>query len=383
MTDIGGLARGALWRLGILAGALCVALPATAIEMVTSAREAILVDLTTGTVLTERNADEPMPPSSMSKLMTIYMVFQRLADGRLQLDDEMPVSEKAWSLRGSSMFLEIDQRVKLSDLLRGIIVQSGNDACVVVAEAISGSEEAFAEAMNREAEEIGLTGSYFVNSTGWPDPDHRMTARDLAKLGARLIDEFPDYYPMFAETEFTYNEIVQQNRNPLLYRNMGADGLKTGHTEEAGYGLTASVLRDGRRLLLVINGLDSPQERANEGERLLEWGFREFEVVELFDVGEVVEQADVWLGASELVPLVVREPVRVTVPRMQRDEMEVVVVYDGPVPAPITAGDEVARLVVSAPGIEPRIFPLHAADSVDEPSVVGRMWETLVYLVLG
>ena len=367
----------------ILLATLAVAGHAAAIEMVTSAREAILFDMATGTVLTERNADQPMAPSSMSKLMTVHMVFSRLADGRLSMDDEMPVSEAAWRRGGSSMFLEIGQRVRLEDLLRGIIIQSGNDACIVVAEAISGSEAAFSEAMNREAAEIGLTGSNFENSTGWPDPAHKMTARDLVILTAHIIETFPDYYPLFAETEFTFNEITQQNRNPLLYRNMGADGLKTGHTEAAGYGLVASVERDGRRLLLVINGLDTSQTRSDEAERLLEWGFREFEVVDLFGGDEVVEQADVWLGETELVPLTVGEPVRITIPRTQRDQMQVAVVYEGPVPAPVTRGDEVARLVVSAPSIEPRTFPLYAAASVAEAGMIDRVWAALVHFVLG
>jgi D-alanyl-D-alanine carboxypeptidase (penicillin-binding protein 5/6) len=371
--------------LGIVAtlAALVLALPAAAIEMETSAREAILVDITTGTVLTELRADEPMPPSSMSKLMTVYMVFTRLADGRLSMDDELPVSEEAWRRGGSSMFLEIGQRVRLEDLLRGIIIQSGNDACIVVAEAIAGTEAAFAEAMNREAAELGLTGSHFANSTGWPDPNHYMTARDLAILSERLIRDFPQYYPIFSEREFSYNDISQQNRNPLLYRNMGADGLKTGHTEAAGYGLVASVERDGRRLILVINGLETSQARADEAERLLEWGFREFEVVDLFQAGEVVEHADVWLGENELVPLVVDQPVRITIPRTQRDQMRVAVVYDGPVPAPVSQGDEVARLVVSAPGIETRTIPLYAGANVAEAGMIGRVWAALLHFVLG
>jgi serine-type D-Ala-D-Ala carboxypeptidase (penicillin-binding protein 5/6) len=380
---IGGrVRRGAAGLVAVLAY-LSTAWPAAAIEMETTAREAILVDIATDTVLTELNADEPMPPSSMSKLMTVYMVFSRLADGRLSMDDEMPVSEEAWRRGGSSMFLEVGSRARLEDLLRGIIIQSGNDACIVVAEAIAGSEAAFAEAMNREAAELGLVNSHFANSTGWPDPTHQMTARDLAILAERIIETFPQYYPLFAETEFTYNEITQHNRNPLLDRNMGADGLKTGHTEAAGYGLVGSVERDGRRLILVINGLDTEDARSDEAERLLEWGFREFEVVDLFAAGEVVEQADVWLGEAELVPLVVGEAVRITIPRTQREQMRVAVVYDGPVPAPVRQGDEVARLVVSAPGIESRTIPLFAGASVAEAGLMGRVWAALVHFVLG
>lgn len=381
--DGGGLMLRVAARLVGMLVLLTAALPAGAIEMVTSAREAILVDMSTGTVLTERNADELMPPSSMSKLMTVNMVFARLADGRLRMDDEMPVSENAWRRGGSSMFLEIGQRVRLEDLLRGIIVQSGNDACIVIAEAIAGSEAAFAESMTREARELGMEQSHFANSTGWPDPQQLMTARELAILAEHIITTYPDYYQIFAETEFTYNDIAQQNRNPLLSRNMGADGLKTGHTEAAGYGLVGSVERDGRRLLLVINGLDTSQARADEAERLLEWGFREFEVVDLFAPDEVVEHADVWLGENELVPLVVGDAARVTIPRAQRDQMQVAVVYDGPVPAPVAEGDEVARLVITAPGIEAHVFPLYAAASVAEAGVIGRVWAALAHFVLG
>ena len=236
---------------------LWVLLPATATE--TAAEYAILLDFDTGATLLEKNADHPTAPASMSKLMTLYMVFERLKSGILRLEDTFPVSEKAWRMGGSKMFVGVNTRVKLEDLLRGIVVQSGNDACIVVAEGLAQHEAAFAEEMTERAREIGLTNSTFTNSTGWPDPDHLMSVRDIATLSTIVIREFPDLYSMFAEKSFTYNDIKQSNRNPLLYRYDGADGLKTGHTEASGYGLAASVSKRGRRLLLVVNGLDSPK----------------------------------------------------------------------------------------------------------------------------
>ena len=258
--------------LGLSAALLWPALAPPAQALETRAREAFLIDVTTGTVLLEKDADVSMPPASMSKIMTAYLVFGALKEGRISLDDKLPVSEKAWRKGGSKMFVEVGSEVSVEDLLRGVIVQSGNDACIVLAEALAGSEEAFAEQMTRKAREIGMEGSTFTNSTGWPDPNHRMTARDLAILAERMVQDFPDFYHYYSEREFTYNGIRQGNRNPLLYKNLGADGLKTGHTEEAGYGLTASAERDGRRLVLVINGLESIKARSEEAERLIASG---------------------------------------------------------------------------------------------------------------
>ncbi|MBB4265819.1 D-alanyl-D-alanine carboxypeptidase (penicillin-binding protein 5/6) [Roseospira visakhapatnamensis] len=359
---------------------------AQAIE--TSAREALLLDVGTGTVLLDKNATVPMPPSSMSKLMTTYMVFEQLKAGRLSLDNVFSVSENAWreggaASGGSTMFLEPNSNVRLEDLLRGIIVQSGNDACIVVAENLAGSEEAFAEAMNRRAAEIGLTDSTFENSTGLPHPDHLMTARDLATLANRIITDFPEYYPYYSEKEFTYNGITQHNRNPLLYKNVGADGLKTGHTSIAGYGLTASAERNGRRLILVLNGLDSTRARTEEAERLISWGFRTFETVTMFKPGDTVTEAEVWMGETETVPLVLPEGLTVTIPRNARRAMTVTARYEGPVPAPVTQGDRVATLVIEAPGMEDMAFPLHAGTNVDRMGLFNRMFTALKYLVLG
>ena len=355
--------------------------PVSAIE--TTAREAFLVDATTGRVLLAKSSDVSMPPASMSKIMTTYMVFERLKDGRLSLDDELPVSEKAWRMGGSKMFVEVGKTVRVEDLLRGVIVQSGNDACIVLAEGLAGTEEAFAEEMNRKAREIGLTGSSFANATGWPDPNQRMTARDLATLAKRIIEDFPEYYHYYAETEFTYGGIRQMNRNPLLYKSLGADGLKTGHTEEAGYGLTASVVQGERRIILVLNGLDSQKARGEESVRLIGWAMREYDNYTLFKPGETVDQAPVWLGEAANVPLVMPEGATVTLTRKARRDMRVKVVYDAPIPAPLRAGQEVAKLVVAAPGEEPLEFPLMAGADVERLGIFGRIIGSLEYLVFG
>lgn len=360
--------------------------PAAAIETV--AREAILMDMETSTVLFEKNAHEPMPPASMSKLMTLYMVFERLKEGSLSLDDKFPVSENAWKRGGaksgsSTMFLLPNSQVRVEDLLHGIIVQSGNDACIVVAEALAGSEAAFAEQMTRKAKELGLENSRFVNATGWPDPDHRMTAHDLAILAKQTIENFPEYYEFYAETEFTYNDIRQMNRNPLLYKGMGVDGLKTGHTENAGYGLTASAERDGRRLILVVNGLESKQQRSDEPQRLLEWGFREFRNYALFTAGETVENVPVWLGQQPTVPAVIGDDVKLTLARKHRDEMKATVVYESPVPAPITQGQQLATVRLTAPGMETRELPLYAAQDIERLGFFGRITAALEFLIWG
>ncbi|MCH7634440.1 MAG: D-alanyl-D-alanine carboxypeptidase [Proteobacteria bacterium] len=355
--------------------------PVSAIE--TTAREAFLVDATTGRVLLDKNSDVSMPPASMSKIMTTYMVFERLKDGRLSLDDELPVSEKAWRMGGSKMFVEVGTTVRVEDLLRGVIVQSGNDACIVLAEGLGGTEEAFAEEMTRKAREIGLTGSSFANATGWPDPNQRMTARDLATLAKRIIEDFPEYYHYYAETEFTYGGIRQMNRNPLLYKSLGADGLKTGHTEEAGYGLTASVVQGARRIILVLNGLDSRKARGEESVRLIGWAMREYDNYTLFKPGETVDEAPVWLGEAASVPLVMPQGATVTLSRKARRDMRVKVVYDAPIPAPLRAGQEVAKLVVAAPGEEPVEFPLMAGADVERLGIFGRIIGSLEYLVFG
>ncbi len=357
--------------------------PAAAQTIDTAAKQAILVDFHTGTVLLEKNADELMPPSSMSKLMTTYMVFEQIEKGQLKLDDLLPVSEKAWRKQGSKMFVHVGDRVSVGDLLKGVIVQSGNDACIVLAEGIAGSEEAFADDMTRRARELGLTASVFKNSTGWPEDGHVMTARDLAVLAKRIILDHPEYYSYYAITDFTFNDIKQGNRNPLLYKNMGADGLKTGHTEAAGYGLTASAKRGDRRLILVVNGLTSMNQRSEESERLLEWGFREFDNYVLFDKGETVAEADTWLGAPERLPLVAGERVYITLPRNDRDDVKIKAVWNGPIAAPVRRGDEVAKLMIEAPGRAPQEIPLLAGADVEKLGFVGKIGAAVRYILLG
>ncbi|MGF1594563.1 MAG: D-alanyl-D-alanine carboxypeptidase family protein [Kiloniellaceae bacterium] len=349
----------------------------------TQAAQAFLLDVQTGAVLLDKNADQLMPPSSMSKMMTAYMVFERLKDGSLSLDDELPVSETAWRKGGSKMFVEVGSQIRVEDLLRGVIVQSGNDACIVLAEGLAGSEDAFAERMTVRAREMGLTQSVFKNSTGWPDPEHVVTARELALLAQRIIEDHPEYYHYYSEREFTWHGIRQGNRNPLLYRNVGADGLKTGHTEDAGYGLTASAVQNDRRLILVVNGLPSMKARSDEAERLISWGFREFANYALFKAGDTVDEAAVWLGDEDSVPLVIADDLTVTLPRSERNGMQVAVVYDAPIPAPIPAGQEIARLRVTWPGGVPVEVPLTAGQEVDRLGAFGRIAASIKFLLLG
>jgi len=339
----------------------------------TIARQALIIDADTDAVLLEKNPDERMPPSSMSKLMTMYVVFDMLKKGRLQLKQELPVSERAWKMGGSKMFVQVGTQVPVEALMRGVIVQSGNDACIVLAEGISGSEAQFAELMNAKAREIGLRDSTFRNSTGWPDPEQRVTARDLARLSKRVIADFPEYYPLYNERSFTWNNINQENRNPTLARVPGADGLKTGHTEEAGFGLAASAKRGNRRLILVFNGLPSMKARAEESERLLEWGFREFDNVTLFRAGDVIEEVPVYLGTKRTVPLVGGRDVVVTVPRSWQNRMQARLRYEAPIPAPVLKGQELGKLEVSGQGVPSLSLPLLAGADVEKLGMISRI----------
>ena len=362
------------------------AVAATATE--TPATQAYLVDMATGAVLLDKGGVVAMSPASMSKLMTLHMVFERLKDGRLSLDDKFYVSENAWrrggaKTGGSTMFLEPGMRVRVEDLIRGIVVQSGNDACIVVAEGISGSEEAFAEEMTIRARELDMIESTFKNSTGWPHPEHKMSPRDIAKLAKITINDFPEFYHYYSETKFIYNGISQSNRNPLLYKEMGADGLKTGHTQESGYGLTASVVRGDRRLILVVSGLASKKIRSSESERLLEWGFREFDNYALFKAGDVVTDAEVWLGKAANIPLVIENDLTLTLPKSSRRKMVVKTIYEAPIPAPVAKGDRVATLSISAPGVGPIEVPLVAGEGVKKLGLTGRLMAAVNYILWG
>ena len=365
-----------------LAFALLCLIPAGRADT-TIAPNAILVDGTTGTVLLEKNADEPLPPASMSKLMTVLMVFERLKAGVLSMDQTFLVSRKAWKMGGSKTFVRVNRRVSVGDLLRGVIVQSGNDASVVLAEGISGSEDAFATAMTARARELGLASASFRNATGWPDPEHFISVRDLARLAQILVTEFPEYYGMFAEREFEFSRIKQRNRNPLLGRVSGADGLKTGHTRVSGYGLTASAERDGRRLYLVLNGLNNSRERARESERLIEWGFREFAAYPLFKTGETVETAAVWLGSLDRVPLVPNRDVVLSLKRRARTGLKASIRWTGPIIAPVAEGQQLATLHLEAPGIQPVEHPLYAGVNVERIGFFGRIFERMRAMIFG
>lgn len=339
----------------------------------TPARAAIMIDLTSGTILLEKNADEPLPPASMSKLMTLNMVFEALETGRLALGDQFRTSTRASKMGGSKMFLRDGELVSVEDMLRGVVIQSGNDAAVALGEALMGTEEAFAAQMNKRAEAIGLTNSTFANSTGWPDPKQRMSARDIATLSIRLIEEFPDHYPLFAETDFTWDGIAQRNRNPLLELGIGADGLKTGHTQEAGYGLAASAKRGDRRVVLVVAGLESTAQRRQEAERLINWAFRAFEAKTIYKAGDPLATARVWIGSSSTVPLVPERDVTVLYPAGTFDQTELSVRYDAPITAPIEAGARLGSIEVIASGMTPVSIPLVASHAVAEGGFLSRL----------
>lgn len=346
----------------------------------TVARYAIIIDYNTGATLLSKDPDVAMTPSSMTKLMTAYIVYARLKAGRLKLDQELPVSEKAWRMGGSKMFVRVDTMVKVEDLIRGMIVDSGNDACIVLAEGIAGSEDQFVDLMNKEAKILGLTHSHFKNCTGWPDPGHVMSVRDISIVASRLIRDFPQYYKYDSEKTFKYNNIEQRNRNPLVQKGV-ADGMKTGHTDAGGYGLVASAERNGRRVLLVLNGMSTMRQRAEESERLLEWGFREFEDVTLFQAGDTVEAAPVWLGASPTVPLVGGRDVVVTMPRGWRDKAKITVSYPSPIKAPVVRGTTLGRLEVSGPGVPQLDLPLLAGADVPRMGLAGRALAVLEHYV--
>jgi D-alanyl-D-alanine carboxypeptidase (penicillin-binding protein 5/6) len=348
--------------------------------MDTVAQYAIIIDYNTGATLLSKDADVPMTPSSMTKLMTAYIVYARLKAGRLKLDQELPVSEKAWRMGGSKMFVRVDTMVKVEDLIRGMIVDSGNDACIVLAEGIAGSEDQFVDLMNKQAKILGLTHSHFVNCTGWPDPGHVMSVRDISIVASRLIRDFPQYYKYDSEKTFKYNNIEQRNRNPLVQKGV-ADGMKTGHTEAGGYGLVGSAERNGRRVLLVLNGMSTMRQRAEESERLLEWGFREFEDVTLFQAGDTVENAPVWLGTSPTVPLVGGRDVVVTMPRGWRDKAKVQVTYDSPIKAPVVRGTTLGRLAVAGTGVPQLDLPLLAGADVPRMGLAGRAMAVVEHYV--
>lgn len=349
----------------------------------TAAPHAILMDYDSGTVLFEKAADEPMVPASMAKTMTVEVVFNEIRQGRLTLDSEFVVSENAWrrgggGSGGSAMFARLNDKIKLSDLLRGIIVQSGNDAAITVAEGVAGSEDNFARMMTQRARDLGLKTSTFKNATGYADPEQKVTARELAFLAAHIIRTYPDLYKIFGEREFTWNKIRQQNRNPLLTMDIGADGLKTGNIGESGFGLVGSAVQNGQRLILVVNGLKKATERAAESRKLLEWGFRAFETRQLFDKDETVGEAKVFGGSKNAVALVSDKPVKLLVPRGSGDRISARIVYTGPLQPPVRKGAEVARLRVTRGDVKALDAPLYAAEDVETGTLQQRAVDALL-----
>jgi D-alanyl-D-alanine carboxypeptidase (penicillin-binding protein 5/6) len=354
----------------------------------TAAPHAMLIDAESGTVLFEKGADDLIPPASLSKLMTAEVVFNEIKQGRLKPTTEFIVSTAAWRRGGapsrtSSMFIPIHSRVQIDDLLHGVIIQSANDACIVLAEGISGTESAFAELMVKRAREIGLTKSTFGNSNGLPDPRQLMTSRELAKLARHIIQTYPEYYKLYGEREFTWNKIRQYNRNPLLASTTGADGLKTGFTKEAGYGLVGSAVQNGLRLIVVVNGLRTEKERADEGKKLLEWGFHGFQSGLLFNEGQEIASARIFGGEKGHVPLVAPKAVRLMVPRGSREKIIARVVYNGPVRAPVQQGQSVGTLKVWRGEFMVLEVPLQAAASVGTGSMSQRAFDAATELVLG
>jgi D-alanyl-D-alanine carboxypeptidase (penicillin-binding protein 5/6) len=367
----------------LLSFVLVISFITPSLAMETSAKQAVIIDMGTGMTLMSKNADAQMPTSSMSKVMTAYMVFDALKQERIQMDTTFPVSEKAWQKGGSKMFIEVGKSIPVEDLLKGLIIQSGNDAAIALAEGLSGDEEVFARVMTAKAKQLGMANTNLVNASGWPDPDHYSTANDLAILAQRLIVDFPHEYTLYGIKEFTYNEITQPNRNPLLYRDMGVDGIKTGHTEAAGYGLMASGEKDGRRVVMVVNGLDSSRDRANESARLMSWALNGFENIDLMKVGDIVAKAETKLGKQEVLPLTVNRDIRVTVPKGQRDEIKVVAEFEGPITAPVQKGTTIGTLNISVPQIGDFKVPLVAAESVEQVGFVGRTIHKLKSMVMG
>lgn len=360
--------------LAAFALALLAALPARAFD--TTARAAWVYDVTTGTVLLDKNADEPLPPASMSKLMTLDLLFEALQDGRVSLEDRFPVSTRAKSMEGSTMFLNETDRPTVEELVKGIIVLSGNDACVVVAEALGGTEEAFARKMNERAKAIGLTQSTFANSSGWPHPNQKMSAHDLGRLAVRIVTKFPEYYGYFGLTEFAFDNRApdnRRNRNPLLELGVGADGLKTGHTQEAGYGLVGSAQQGGRRIVFVLMGMASEKDRSIEAEKIANWAFREFSQKTVVTKGTRLADAPVWMGALPQVGLVTQEDVSLLLPSLAQDTLKAEVVYTGPMQAPIEAGQKLADLVITVPGSEPATVPLVAEQAVAAGGFTTRL----------
>ncbi len=381
------------WLVPALVAVQCLAAAAALAEGATppfdvNSKHVLLLDADTGTILFQKAANERMPPASLAKLMTMVVVFDALVSGRLGLDDEFKISENAWRKGGapsggSTMFAKLGSSIKVSDLMQGIVVQSANDGCIAIAEGMAGGEDTFAELMNAEARKLRLTGSHFTNATGLPDPAQYVTARDLAKIALHIIHDYPQFYLLYGETQFTWNKILQRNRNPLLAMNIGADGLKTGFTDESGYALIGSAVQNGERLLLVLSGAASDKERADEARRLIGWGFNGFQRVTLFGEGDIVADASVFGGGQSTVALVSKGDVDIFLPRGARDLIKGRVIYQGPVRAPIDKGQPIGKLEISLDGDVLREAPLYAAKNVGVGTLRQRAFDGLQELFLG
>jgi serine-type D-Ala-D-Ala carboxypeptidase (penicillin-binding protein 5/6) len=362
-------------RLFIASALVLLAFASQSFALETKARAAMVLDYKTGTVLLAKNADESLPPASMSKLMTLYMVFEALKDGRLTLDEKLPVSEFAMSYKGSSMFLNTRDRVRVEDLIRGVIIMSGNDATVVLAEALAGSEAEFARSMTEKAKALGMKNSKFANSNGWPNDGQRMSARDLVILATHLIREFPEYYPYFSEKSFVFDGRTPantNNRNPLLKLGIGADGLKTGHTDEAGFGLVGSAVKGDRRIIVMISGLDSAADRASEAEKLINWGFRQFVEKKILSTGDRYGTAEIWLGEQRSVELEAAEDLTLLLPAAAARELKATITVQEPVEAPIEKGQRLGTIKIAIPDQPAVEIPLLAADSVAASGFMER-----------
>ena len=351
----------------------------------TTARTALVIDNTTGDILLSKDIDRPIPPASMSKLMTLFMVFESLEEGRIEMDDTFRVSRKAWKKGGSKMFLREGENVTIENLIKGVIIQSGNDACIVLAEGIAGTEENFAELMTIRAKEIGLTNSNFKNSTGWPDPEHHMTSKDLVTLATKIREEYPSYYKIFKDLEFTWDGISQRNRNPLLSMNLGADGLKTGYTEEAGYGLIASAKQNERRITFVITGLKSTGQRAREAKGITTWAFKKFKLKTFFEKSSTILEAPVWRGEKETVKISATDDVQILISNDSKEKVKMHVVLKEPLIAPLKKGQKVkGQLIVETiplikAGIERKqiFFPIEVSEDVDRGGLANKLTTNL------
>jgi len=351
----------------------------------TTAKTALVVDNTTGEVLLSKDIDRPIPPASMSKLMTLWMVFESLDEGKIELDDTFRVSKKAWKKGGSKMFLREGEYVTIKNLIKGVIIQSGNDACIVLAEGIAGTEANFAELMNIRAKEIGLRSSNFTNSTGWPDPEHKMSSKDLVTLANKIREEYPSYYTIFDDLEFTWDNISQKNRNPLLFMNLGADGLKTGYTEEAGYGLIASVKQNKRRVTFVITGLNSVEQRAREAKGITTWAFKKFKLKTYFKKNSIILEAPVWRGKKESVKISATNDIQTLLASDAKEDTEMQIVLKEPLVAPLKKGQKInGHLVIKTtplakPGLEKKqlIFPIEVGEDLERGGLANKLTTNL------